>query len=32
LKAELRQEWTRSNEAVNNFAATVGLIGVRLQY
>jgi hypothetical protein len=32
LKAELRQEWTRSNEAVNNFAATAGLIGVRLQY
>jgi hypothetical protein len=32
LKAELRQEWTRSNQAVNNFAASVGLIGVRLQY
>jgi hypothetical protein len=32
LKGEVRQEWTRSNDAVNNFAATVGLIGVRLQY
>jgi hypothetical protein len=32
LKAEVRQEWTRSNDTVNNFAATVGLIGVRLQY
>jgi hypothetical protein len=32
LKSEVRAEWTRSNMAVNDILAIVGLIGVRLQY
>ncbi|GLH82124.1 hypothetical protein SSBR45G_70330 [Bradyrhizobium sp. SSBR45G] len=32
LKSEVRTEWTRSNIAMNNFMAVVGLVGVRVQY
>jgi hypothetical protein len=32
LKSELRAEWTRSNVAMNDILAIVGLVGVRLQY
>ncbi|WP_316182237.1 MULTISPECIES: outer membrane beta-barrel protein [unclassified Bradyrhizobium] len=32
LKSEVRTEWTRSNIALNNFMAVVGVVGVRVQY
>ncbi|WP_315803185.1 outer membrane beta-barrel protein [Bradyrhizobium sp. SZCCHNS3002] len=32
LKSEVRTEWTRSNIALNNFMAVVGVVGVRFQY
>lgn len=32
LKSEVRAEWTRSNMAINDILAIVGLVGVRLQY
>jgi hypothetical protein len=32
LKSEVRAEWTRSNMAMNDILAIVGLVGVRLQY
>ncbi|WP_244423437.1 outer membrane beta-barrel protein [Bradyrhizobium sp. ORS 375] len=32
LKSEVRTEWTRSNVALNNFMAVVGVVGVRVQY
>ncbi|MGJ4999535.1 outer membrane beta-barrel protein [Bradyrhizobium sp. HKCCYLS3077] len=32
LKSEVRTEWTRSNAALNNFMAVVGVVGVRVQY
>ena len=32
LKSEVRAEWTRSNMAMNDLLAIVGLLGVRLQY
>jgi len=31
LKGELRQEWLSSNIPLSNYAATIGLIGLRLQ-
>lgn len=32
LKSEVRAEWTRSNMAMNDVLAIIGLVGVRLQY
>lgn len=32
LKSEVRAEWTRSNMALNDVMAIIGLVGVRLQY
>ena len=32
LKSEVRAEWTRSNMAMNDIMAIIGLVGVRLQY
>ncbi len=30
-KAELRQEWLSSNIPLSNYAATIALVGLRLQ-